>query len=230
MKPKYCLPIIKTGQAEVLTAIHDNLADYSYFEVWLDYIHNLDEAFINHLIAMCGDKLLLLFRRKNLEPIKMDLAKRLHILNMLINTSSMIDLDVTTQVDELDYICEHDLSLKIILSYHNYEHTPDSVQLTEIIATMKGYHPHMYKLSTLCDSQEDALRLLQLLLRLKGQNLRAIISGMGEQGAMVKVFGALWGNEMTFAPVTASEQSAPGQLTRQQLEIIFKELESEHAW
>ena len=49
---------------------------------------------------------------------------------------------------------------------------------------------------------------------------------MGEFGVVSRVFGALWGNEMTFAPAVKTEQSAPGQLTRSQLENIFKELES----
>jgi 3-dehydroquinate dehydratase type I len=117
------------------------------------------------------------------------------------------------------------LKVNLIASYHNYQETPDTLQLRRIIDIMKPYRPAVYKLSTLCQTEEDALRLLQQLLELKAKGVRAIVSGMGGPGAVTRVFGALWGNEMVFAPLSEEGRSAPGQLTRQQLETIFKELE-----
>jgi 3-dehydroquinate dehydratase type I len=72
----------------------------------------------------------------------------------------------------------------------------------------------------MCQTEQDALRLLQLLLELKAKNQRCIILGMGEHGITTRIFGTLWGNELIFAPETLAEQSAPGQLTRQQLDNI----------
>ncbi len=111
-----------------------------------------------------------------------------------------------------------------IVSYHDYEQTPSAVQLQAIIDTMDEYQPAIYKLATLCNSQEDSLRLLRQLLELKAKGFRAIVLGMGEFGAITRVFGALWDNEMTFAPNKKAEQSAPGQLTRSQLQAILTEL------
>jgi 3-dehydroquinate dehydratase len=63
-----------------------------------------------------------------------------------------------------------------------------------------------------------------MLSELKTKGVRYIVSGMGGYGVVTRVFGTLWGNEMVFAPRSKDGRSAEGQLTRQQLESIFKEL------
>lgn len=225
MRPNYCLPIIKARKTEVLETIRAN-DDYRFFEVWLDYVGECDKSFVTQLIKLLDGRLVVLFRRKNLDDIKMSLEQRFSLLEQLSGTKALVDLDVTTQTKELDYARDHKLDLNTIVSYHNYQQTPDSVQLKTIIGIMNGYRPSIYKLSTLCENREDALRLLKQLLEFKTQGRRVIISGMGDLGLVTRVFGALWGNEMTFAPKLSSEQSAPGQLTKSQFETIFKELRS----
>jgi 3-dehydroquinate dehydratase I len=220
MNPNYCLPIIKEQKTAVLEAIQSNLNDYRYFEVWMDYVEDTDEAFIKQLVEQLDDRLVVTFRRQNLETPLMDAVKRQRLLESFSNTPVLVDLDITRQQVELDQTKD----LQLITSYHNYQETPDTLQLETIIDTMKAYQPAVYKLSTLCKTAEDALRLLQQLLELKSSGLNAIVSGMGEHGAVTRIFGTLWGNEMVFAPLTADGSSAPGQLTRQQLETIFKEL------
>ncbi len=224
MNKKYCLPIFKSKKEEVLEVIRSNIAEYSYFEVWLDYIDDLDETFIKELMELLQEKLILLFRRQNLEKVKLELEKRIRVISLLGNSESLIDLDVFDQKDELEYIKNAQLEIKTIVSYHDYEKTPESEKLKEILDTMNKYKPTIYKVSTMCTKEIDALRLLQFLLELKERNLKYIVLGMGKSGMITRIFGTLWGNEMIFAPRVAIEQSAPGQLTRDQLEAIFKEL------
>ncbi len=224
MQTVYCLPIIKNQKNEVLETVDNNLEDYSLFEVWLDYVDEVDATFIEKLTTQLGERLISVFRRHKLEPIQMELERRFEILKQIAGTPARVDLDITTQAVELNYIKEHSLTIKTIVSYHNYEQTPPTVQLEAIIDTMEQCQPMIYKVSAMCGRHEDALRLLQLLLKLKAQNIPVIILGMGELGIITRVFGALWGNEMTFAPTVATEQSAPGQLTKKQLEAIFRDL------
>jgi len=219
----YCLPVIKSGKSDILETIQNN-GSYSYFEVWLDYASEIDEVFIKQLIGLAGEKLILLFRRQNLEPIKMPLERRLDILKLVDKTGAAVDLDITTQTAELDYVRGNGLEIKTIVSYHDYQRTPDTVRLEAIVATMEAYRPDIYKLAVRCGSHEDSLGLLRQLLALKAKGRAAIVLGMGEAGLVTRVFGALWGNEMTFAPLAKGEESAPGQLTRRQFEAIFKEL------
>jgi 3-dehydroquinate dehydratase I len=224
MRPVYCLPIIKPFKSAVLELIKVHDADYGYFEVWLDYLEDLDGAFLTELVELVGERLIVVFRRQNLETPRMEQQKRLDILKTLAGSPVLVDLDVQSQQTELKFATSQSKPVQLIASYHDYHQTPDNVQLRSIIATMEPYRPRVFKVATLCNNQGDALRLLELLAELKAQDRPSIILGMGGPGQVTRVFGALWGNEMTFAPLSKAESSAPGQLTRAQLENIFKEL------
>lgn len=221
MKINYCLPIIKNNKSEVLSTIKNNINDFDYFEVWLDHIEDLDLDFIKELNKKYGAKLIFLFRRRNLEVIKMSFEKRSKILSFLNKSDPYIDLDISTQADELKYIRNNNLYIKEIVSYHDYKETPTNEQILKLIDTINSYSPTILKISTFCNLEEDALRLLELQLKLKEKNIKHIISGMGEKGQITKIFGSLNGNEMVFCPVNRNGESAPGQLTRSQLEAIF---------
>lgn len=221
MQSNYCLPIIKPSKQAVLETIEHNFKDYSYFEVWLDYIEDLSDDFIKKLVSDLKEKLILLFRRQNLEPIKMDLQYRKKIISSLNNSRSYLDLDVANQQEELSFVKSSNLKIKLITSYHNYKQTPQDEELGRIITSMKQYFPDILKVSTMTTIEDDGVRLLQLLLALKKGSLKYIVLGMGEHGKITRIFGTLWGNEMIFAPKTLAEKSAPGQLTKDELNTIF---------
>lgn len=224
MKIKYCLPIIRNSKEEVLQEILQSLNQYDFFEVWVDYIENLDEKFVENLIDQFKEKLIVVFRKQNLEEAGMSLEKRLKIISLLENTQSMIDLDILAQKHELDQVKNNGMKIKTIVSYHNYKSTPDDSNLGEIIDTMKIYDPTIFKIATKCNSPKDALRLLGLLLAMKEKGVGAIVLGMGKMGIITRIFGTIWGNEMIFAPKNISESSAPGQLTKDQLEKVLSML------
>jgi 3-dehydroquinate dehydratase-1 len=125
-----------------------------------------------------------------------------------------------SQQIELAFIKQHRLKIQSIVSYHNYTRTPSDRQLRQIIQRMETHDPAVYKIATSCATPSDAVRLLSLLLELKAASRRCIVLGMGEHGVVTRIFGTLWGNELIFAPDSAGTMSAPGQLTRQQLDAI----------
>lgn len=221
----YCLPIIKQNKTEIFEIIEKNISEYQYFEVWLDYVEESDEAFITKLTNLLGEKLIVLFRRQNMEPMITDLEHRFNIIALLSNTNTFLDLDITQQ-EELEHIERNNMTVNLIVSYHNYENTPDDGELKNTVQDMEYHKPAIYKIATMCQNKNDALRLLQLQQELKTQNKRHIVLGMGEFGTITRVFGTLWGNEMIFAPKNAEEASAPGQLTKSQLDTVFRVLES----
>jgi len=220
----YCLPIIKFSKSEVLEQIETHQAAYSYFEVWLDYVRDLDEAFVRELTGRLQGQLVVVFRRQGLEAIHMKLEERLAFLRLFDGTPVLVDLDLDSQEPELDYIRQHKMVIQSVVSYHNYDLTPDGSELRQIVARMEAYAPAVYKVSAMCQTEHDAVRLLGLLLSLKAAGRRYIVLGMGEPGVVTRIFGTLWGNTLVFAPETIAESSAPGQLTRAQLDSILSTL------
>jgi len=221
MKINYCLPILKNSTEEVVKTIQDNLKTYEYFEVWLDYIEGIDNIFVNIIVNMLDDKLILLFQRGETKKEGLTTEKKQEILKLLDNKSCYIDLDISEK-EELAYVKEKNLKLKTIISYHNYQETP--ADLPEIIKEMGTYHPAIYKIATKCTSQTDALKLLLIQQNFSDQNKSHIVLGMGKFGTITRVYGTLWGNEVIYAPLKKEEASAPGQLTKNELETIFSVL------
>jgi len=218
MKINYCLPIIKNSKEKVLEMINQNLSDYSYFEIWLDYVEDLNTEFLDFLISQYEEKLVFLFRRQNLEEIKMDKDQREKIIWQVANTKTFLDLDIS-QEEELKYIKDKNIKPSLILSYHNYETTPPFPEMIDMIEDMEKNNPKVYKFSTFCMNSQDAVKLLNLLMHLKDGGKKFIITGMGENGVIVRL--ALWGNEMNFAPISKEDASAPGQLTKEELEQVL---------
>jgi len=221
MRIEYCLPIIKKSKKEVLDTVAKYRNEFELLEIWLDPIKDIDAAFVDKLIYMLQDKLILLFHRS--DKIQTTISKELKekILDLLDDQKSYIDLDLSEK-EEIAYLKKKQIKVKTIISYHNYVETP--VDLMEKIKLMDVISPTVYKIATMCNNETDALKLLLLQQNLKAQNKKHIVLGMGEFGTITRVFGTLWGNKIIYAPVTKKEASAPGQLTKQELEKIFTEL------
>jgi 3-dehydroquinate dehydratase type I len=221
----YCLPIITRSKQKVLDEIVAREHEYQCFEIWLDYIDDLDPAFVRQLIEKYPGRLILLFRRQLLEPIHMPLQERERLMVAVTDQPVFLDLDISEEA-ELEYLAANRLRIRVNLigSHHNYIATPILAELQTIAVNIAKYQPEAIKIATYCRSEEDALRLLQLQLWLKKQGRQHIVIGMGPFGAITRVFGTLWGNELVYAPQHDDEASAPGQLTRGQLENIFRSL------
>ncbi len=223
---KYCLPIIKSHSKEVMEIISRNKKSYDYFEIWLDYIQDLDLDFIRSLKKESGEKLIFLFRRQCLEKPKMDFQKRLQIINFLAGSNCLVDLDIFSQKKELEYLRKNSKKINLIVSYHNYQKTPSDQDLTQIIQNMVKHKAQIYKISTFCNQDDNALRLIDLLTKLKSGNQKWIILGMGAKGNFTRIAGALLGNEINFTPLSQQQNSASGQFTKEQLEQILKNIKT----
>lgn len=227
MNIPYCLSIVKTKKAQV-EAVLKSVKPYEFYEIWVDYIEDIDYEFINQLVIEYRGKLIFVFRRQNLETPVMDPQKRLSIISALENSGCFLDFDVITQQAELSYIQSNSLKVSLIASYHNFQITPEDKKLIEIMSIMMNYSPAIIKIATKCNSPKDAMRLLDLLLSLKNEKKKYIILGMGEHGTITRLYGTLWGNEMIFTSLNGSEITAPGQFNREEMESIFKILDSKH--
>ena len=221
IKIKYCLPIIKKSKKEVLTAIAKYKGEYQFFEVWFDAIKDLDIAFINKLIKMLGDKLILLSHRGSEVKTKASKEQKRQILKALHRSRAFIDLDVSEKA-EIAYVRENKLKIKTIVSYHNYKGVPNSFD--KIFRQMRTTNAKIYKIALMCKTETEVLQILAIQQVFKKYNLKHIVIGMGERGLVTRILGTLWGNELVYAPKTKAEASAPGQLTKGELERIFKTL------
>ena len=198
-------------------------SEYDYFEVWLDYLESIDHSEITHVIKTYPNKIIFVSRRLALEPIKRDFNNRMSLLESLALEPCIFDFDIKIQQDELEYTALQGLPIKKLISYHNYQRTPDTVDLEKILLEMDTFDPTISKLACFCETALDALRLLELTYK-ESQRKPVIILGMGQHGLPTRIFGCEFGNEFTFSPVSRQTESAPGQLTRNEMESIVEVL------
>lgn len=220
MQSKYCLPIVKSSKTEILSDISKMLNDYGFFEVWLDYVEDLDNEFIDELLEKYESKLVFVTRRKNLEKPKLDALFRKNLIEKLNSHKCYLDLDIYNQKDDLSAA----KSSNLIVSYHNYSETPDNKTLDKIVSEIKDFNPAIVKISTMCVKPDDSLRLLRVKRDLLEQGQKHIVLGMGELGKVTRVFGALWGNELIFIPENEKDSSAPGQISRTDFDKIIERI------
>ncbi len=110
-----------------------------------------------------------------------------------------------------------DTSTEVILSYHNYNNTPGYDELKSIL--LKGYQrgAALVKIATMINSKEDILNLFSLY----GIEGRKVLLGMGEKGVITRVAAISLGSEFTFVSPDHETKTAPGQISKEEMETIF---------
>lgn len=119
--------------------------------------------------------------------------------------------------------------VKIILSNHNFNMTPDKEELINILCRMHSYAPDIIKLAVMPRSINDAMTLLlaaEEMYRVHAE-IPVIAISMSKEGLVSRLAGELFGNAVTFA--SAAGTSAPGQAdiedTRTVLKIVNRMLQ-----
>lgn len=130
-----------------------------------------------------------------------------------------IDVDFTADKKLLlnlsDKLNKSDSSL--ILSVHNYKETPAREKLIKNISDMREKGADVVKIATLVNDDRD----LSTLLSLYSETGKKIILGMGDKGMLSRVAALFMGAEFTYAFPERGNKTAPGQLTKEDIEEIL---------
>jgi 3-dehydroquinate dehydratase-1 len=106
----------------------------------------------------------------------------------------------------------------VIISYHNFNETPERSEMTEKIQLCYDRGGDIAKLATQVNSLKDVKNLISMY-DLPGKK---VVVGMGEEGRITRVLAPYLGAEFTFAAAGEGGETAPGQLTVTQLNEIYK--------
>lgn len=217
----FCLPIIKNSLSEVNKLIAANILEYGFFEIWLD---NIADASNQNIIKLCHEypnKLLFTLRGKELGSSKLSQKTKYEFIKTIAKLDCMVDLDIS-QTLEIDYAKKWLRREQLIISYHDYNSTLDDVYIHKVINKIIKLNPHIIKIATFCREPADALRLINIAKDFIENDKKHIVLGMGEYGEITRVFGALWGNELVYVPLTGNDQSAAGQIDKPTFYKILK--------
>jgi 3-dehydroquinate dehydratase/shikimate dehydrogenase len=106
----------------------------------------------------------------------------------------------------------------LILSFHDFRGT---AKLDATLEKMRSFPADFYKVVSTATTLSDNIAMIKFLAR-EGDNHSVIGVSMGEQGLISRVLGVRAGSVFTFGSVSPGEETAPGQITAQELRGIYR--------
>ena len=107
-----------------------------------------------------------------------------------------------------------------LLSYHDLEKTPDFDTMRQLIHQQIKAGADICKVVTTAQSFEDNMSVLQLIPAFPEN--RVVAFAMGAAGVTSRIFCPLVGGDFTYASLAEGKESAPGQMTVEDLKNIYE--------
>ncbi len=212
-----CVPITAGNIEDTISelSLASKNADIDIIELRLDYISKMEDA------EICLEKTL---KTKTKPIIVTNRPKReggnyagsekdrLSLLQKAIELGADY---VDVELDSVSHITRRDSS-KLIISYHNFKETPNNIN--KIYEDISQCKPDIAKIVTYANDITDNVRIFELL---KIANIPTISFCMGEYGHISRILTRKFGGLLTFASLEKGKESAPGQLTVDELSSIY---------
>lgn len=163
------------------------------------------------------------------QNLELTSAEKIEIYSAICQSKLIdyVDFELSNSPDDVKRIrtFSRDNGIKLILSYHNYKLTPDEQFIREKFLLVEKYGGDVGKVAVMPNSLEDVLDFMKSTLSIQKQIKTPMIAiSMGQLGAVSRLFGWLFGSQLTFA--IGENSSAPGQIpisdVRAVIDIIQK--------
>jgi 3-dehydroquinate dehydratase-1 len=198
-------------------------------DVCLEILEKVEMAEIRIDLAELSDKdiIKIFSARKKLiatcRPGKYSLSERIQKLKLSIESgATFVDIEYESEDDFRNAMIEfaHDRQCDVIISYHNYEITPELDELEKIMNKCFELGADIAKIATLIKVNRDNSKILSLY-KAPG---RLIAIGMGELGKISRIVAPFLGAEFTYASLTEESITAPGQISYKRLNKYILEI------
>jgi 3-dehydroquinate dehydratase / shikimate dehydrogenase len=222
--PKVCVAVTGKDPVELIEKAESLVRDNSFLEFRLDYlprpglalpkIRSFFEVYPHAVvIATCR-------RASNGGKFKGTVAAQLEVLSKAAAAGcQLVDVELQTvskiKPQQLQKLRSQ---AAVVLSFHDFHATK---KLDETLAKMEQYPADFYKVVSTATTLYDNVLMMKFLEK---QSDRHSLVGlcMGEQGIISRVLGVRAGSAFTFAAVSPGEQTAPGQVTAQDLRSVYR--------
>ena len=198
-------------------------------DVCLEILEKVDMAEIRiDLSELSDEDIMKIFTaRKKLiatcRPGKYSLSERIYKLELAIESgATFVDIEYEADDDFRNAIMEyaHARQCDVIISYHNYEMTPELDELEKIMHKCFELGADIAKIATMVKVNRDNSKILSLY-KAPG---RLIAIGMGELGKISRIVAPFLGAEFTYAALTDDSVTAPGQISYNKLNKYILEI------
>ena len=218
------MPIVGSDPADLVEKAEAVSRDNPFIELRLDYLPQPGLAFpkirqfaATHphvtVIATCR-------RVANGGKFKGSIASELEVLRKSAEAGcQLIDVELQT-ASRLKAPQIEKLRSKgaLILSFHDFRGTD---KLAQTLSKMSAYPADFYKIAGTARSLYDNISLMNFLEEHRDRHSLVGLC-MGEQGIISRVLGVRAGSVFTFGALNAEDETAPGQVTAQDLRSTYR--------
>ncbi len=143
--------------------------------------------------------------------------ERIRTLISLLPLADAVDIELCAQDRDAVVKKARSAGKTVIISTHDFQRTPGSDVMIEIISESFASGADIAKLAVMPGSFEDVLRLFEIALHANGP---VCTIAMGEKGRHSRIIAPVYGSVMTYG--YAGNATAPGQLRVDELKYILK--------
>jgi 3-dehydroquinate dehydratase/shikimate dehydrogenase len=222
--PRVCVAVIGSDPVAMAEKAEALVRDNSFLEFRLDYLSKPALALpkIKRFIeAHPGTVVMATCRRTSTGgKFRGSVASELNILGKAAGIGChVLDVELQTAMK-----CKPEQLQKLrgraalILSFHDFRATR---KLEETLEKMLAFPADFYKVVSTATTLSDNVTMMKFLSR-EGDKHSLVCMCMGEQGLISRVLGVRAGSVFTFASAGLGEETAPGQVTAQELRNVYR--------
>jgi 3-dehydroquinate dehydratase / shikimate dehydrogenase len=222
--PRLCVAVIGSDPNELTEKAEALARDNSFLEFRLDYfskpglaLPRIKRFLESHpgtvVIATCR-------RAANGGKFRGSIASQLDILGKAAAAGcQIVDVELQTAAKSKPGQLQKLRSRAgLILSFHDFRATK---KLDESLEKMLAYPADFYKVVSTATTLADNVTMIKFLAR-EGDRHSMVSMCMGEQGIISRVLGVRAGSVFTFASAGAGQETAPGQVSAQELRSVYR--------
>ena len=220
---RLCIPIVETTVGKALIAIKEVNRWADLIELRVDYLRGVKLS----LLLENQQKPFIVTNRRKEEGGKYrgEERKRLVVLQEAIDLGAdYIDVELATEISWVQSSIRKKKETQVILSFHDFQGTPSLKELRRLLNQMIRLGADVVKIVPFARSWEDNLNILSLIPLAKEKKQKIVAFCMGEKGKISRIFSPFLGAAWTYASLSQSKVSAPGQLTVRELRMIWEKM------
>jgi 3-dehydroquinate dehydratase-1 len=111
--------------------------------------------------------------------------------------------------------------VKPIISFHDFNETPGSARLQEVLEKETANGAEVCKIITTAKRSEDNITMLNFVSK-ASRNAKMVCFSMGELGKPSRLLSPLFGAFFTIASLEHGKETASGQLTLQEMRRSYQ--------
>ena len=225
-----CVPIVGPTIEDILSQVQEAVqAKVDLIELrpdmWMKDSHISEEEYIPTIVNLVEEvhskyeKIPMLFTWRTLAEggeTSLSNEKYCNLLQAIVdqNLVQAVDVELFAYTDTMGQIIKeaHHQEIQTVMSYHNFQSTPDLEILHVYAERMISAGAAVIKFALMPTTSDDVISVLQFTKELTQRypQLPRITMSMGKLGQMTRTCGNVFGNCLTFG--TLGQASAPGQV------------------